>query len=333
MKAYIESIEYYLPARKVSNEELSKELGELTCEQIFVKTGIGSRHAASERETAADLGRLAAEKLFQRNQHRPHDIDFLIFCSQSPVHPLPNAACEIHERLGLKNTAGAIDINLGCSGYVYSLSLAASLISTDTCRNILLITGDTYTKYLRHNDRNRTIFGDAGTATILRKCPEEEQYQLSNFIFGTDGSKADHLVYPAKYPLPADSQEILNKQSDIGLVMNGPGILSFTLDKVPTLLQSVLDQSNLDKSLIDFFVLHQANGFVLDQINKKFDIPLNKQVAFFSETGNTVSGTIPLALKHLSDTNRLKKTTNIVLAGFGVGLSWAGCLATTAETL
>ena len=297
-------IAYFLPAHELSNQELVKEFPEWTAEKIFAKTGISSRPIASENETALDLGEQAAKRLFCKYNIDPSSINFLVLCTQSSLYPLPSTACLLQARLGLPNTCGAITIDQGCSGYVYGLSIAKGLLNSGLVKNVLLVTAETYSKYLAKDDKStRAIFGDGATATFL---DEADGKAIGAFSFGTDGSGAEKLIV-----------------RDGHLFMDGPEIFNFTLDVVPKTLDAVLAANGMTRKDVDLYVFHQANKFMLDTIRKVNQLPQERFYVNLETTGNTVSSTIPLALAQLEATGQLRAGMQIVLLGFGVGLSWA----------
>lgn len=169
MKAYIKAIDYYLPETILTNEDLVREFPEWSVDKIATKIGIEQRCISEQHETSLDMAVEAAEMLFKNNSEiQKNDIDFVLFCTQSPDYVLPTSACIIQSRLNLLTTCGALDFNLGCSGYVYGLAMAKGLICSGIAKNVLLLTGETYSKYLHVQDKsNRTIFGDAASATII----------------------------------------------------------------------------------------------------------------------------------------------------------------------
>ena len=193
MSACIKAIGYYLPEKIVTNEELVAEFPEWTVEKIATKVGVNQRHVAKKDETATDLAIKAAEKLFEENPDISREsIDFVLLCTQSPDYFLPSSACIIQDKLGIPITCGAFDFNLGCSGYVYGLAVAKGLIAGGIAKNVLLLTGETYNKYLHPRDKgNRTIFGDAATATVVSTDGFAE---IGNFALGTNGSGANNLI-------------------------------------------------------------------------------------------------------------------------------------------
>ena len=298
-----------LPEMVVSNDDLARIYPEWTAEKIFAKTGIASRHVAGDGETALDLAGRAAKGLFSMHGVTAEEIDFLLLCTQSAEYALPSSACLLQNRLGLPASVGAIAFDHGCSGYIYGLSLAKGLISGGMAKNVLLVTAETYTKYIAIEDKStRTIFGDGAAATLI---DEEVATKIGAFSFGTDGSGAEKLIV-----------------RDGNLFMDGPEIFNFTLDAVPKTMDDVLARNNLTREDIDLYVFHQANKFMLDTIRKVNGLPRDKFYVNLENTGNTVSSTIPIALKQLDEDGRLKAGMKVMLMGFGVGLSWGATIIT-----
>lgn len=332
MKAYIKGISYYLPDKVLTNEELVKDFPEWTVEKVANKIGISERRIASKHETSGVLGIKASQKLFRESSLQPANIDFVIFCSQSPDYFLPTTACLIQHELGIPINAGAFDFNLGCSGFVYGLAMAKGLVLGGMAENVLLITAETYSKYLHHRDKtNRTIFGDAAAATLISTDGFTE---IGNFDFGTDGSGAENLIVKSggmKFPRMFNDlkfDESGNPRSSDHLYMNGTEIFNFTLDKVPVLIDQTLKVNNIEQDVIDLFVFHQANKYMLNFLRKKIKIPEEKFYYFMEKVGNTVSATIPIALYEAMKDASIKPGHKVVIAGFGVGYSWAGNLLT-----
>lgn len=323
MEVFIKEIAYYLPERVVSNEDLVKEFPEWSVEKIADKVGVNERHVV-ESETATDLAICASEKLFAKGTVQKDDVDFVLFCTQSPDYKLPSSACIIQDKLGLSTKCGAFDFNLGCSGYEYGLAVAKGLIVAGVAKNVLLLTGETYNKYIHPKDKgNRTIFGDGASATVIST---EGFAVIGEFNLGTDGSGAKNLIVKTSGARCEDKlndvtfDEGGNPVSSDHLFMDGQEIFMFTLMKVPKMVKDVLAKNNLQKDDINLFVFHQANKYMLEHLRKKLKI---EEEAFFvnlANVGNTVSSTIPIALCDAREQGRLKG--NVLLAGFGVGLSW-----------
>ena len=327
MEAYIKAISYYLPETVLTNEELIKEFPEWSVEKIVNKVGIDQRHIAEPEETSADLATKAAEKLFAEYDIDKSSIDFILFCTQSPDYFLPTSACLIQEKLKIPTSCGALDFNLGCSGYVYGLALAKGLLLGGIANNILLLTGETYSKFMHPKDKgNRTLFGDAGSATLISSDGFAE---IGNFSLGTDGKGGENLIVKTGGMRNREKADDLkfdengNPISSDHLYMNGSEIFNFTIEAVPPLIEDTLIKNALSREDVDGYVFHQANKFMINFLRKKLKIAPEKFHMYMSEVGNTVSNTIPIVI-----TEELKKNAlhgNILLAGFGVGYSWAGC--------
>ncbi|MDR0301412.1 MAG: ketoacyl-ACP synthase III [Treponema sp.] len=329
MNAYIKAIDYYLPQKVLTNEELIQDFPEWSVDKIIEKVGINKRHIAAEHETSTDLAIEAAQKLFNQGIDKG-SIDYILFCTQSPDYFLPASACIIQDRLGLSKDIGAIDFNQGCSGFVYGLSLAKGLILGNIAKNVLLLTAEIYTKRLHMLDKgNRTIFGDAASATLIST---EGFAEIGEFCLGTDGSGAEHLIMKtgaARNPEKSNTVEFDENNNPISpdyIYMNGSEIFSFTLAAVPDLVNNTLNKNNIEKDAIDLFIFHQANKYMLDFLRKKLKIEQEKFYIYLSEVGNSVSSTIPIAMCEAIKTGSLKRGMKSLLAGFGVGLSWAGCV-------
>jgi 3-oxoacyl-[acyl-carrier-protein] synthase-3 len=334
MQSSVAGIEYYLPENVLSTSDLAEEFPEWSVEKIDAKTGIRERHIASADERSSDLAVGAARKLFDSGACTPESVDFVLLCTQTPDYFLPTTACLLQDRLGIPTSAGALDFNLGCSGYIYGLGLAHGLISSGQASNVLLITAETYSKFIHPRDRSvRTIFGDAAAATIVRAV-ESDVPLIGPFVFGSDGRGAGNLIVPVggmRRPRSQESDgatedETGNVRSEGNLLMNGPEIFTFTLAVVPQCIERLFARSGLTMDNIDLFVFHQANQYMLEHLRNRMDIPEEKFFVRMSHSGNTVASTIPIALKHASCEGRLKRGSMVMLVGFGVGYSWGATL-------
>ncbi|MBU1932052.1 ketoacyl-ACP synthase III [Patescibacteria group bacterium] len=313
MDAKISHIEYYLPETLVTNEDLAKENPEWKFNLIEPKTGVFSRHIAGIDERASDLAVAAAEKLFLNNNIDRNTIDALIFCTQSPDSPLPTTACIIQDRLKLRTSIAAFDFNLGCSGYVYGLAIAKAMIKGDLSQRVLLLCAETYSKYIAGDDRtSRPVFGDAGTATIIEQAHANES--IGPFILGTDGRGKDKIIVPQS-----------TNDSKPRFYLNGPGVFMFTMQMVPACVNELLTKTNKQISDVDLFVFHQASKIVIDNIVRILALDESKVFRNYEKIGNTVSASIPIALKQAIEQNILKKGDLVMLVGFGVGFSWGSC--------
>jgi 3-oxoacyl-[acyl-carrier-protein] synthase-3 len=330
VSAQIQAIEYYLPRNLVTNQDLAAEYPDWSVDKIQSKTGILERHIAGPDECSSDLAFCAAQKLFASTEYTPRDIDYLLLCTQSPDYFLPTTACVLQHRLGLPTSAGALDFNLGCSGYIYGLGLAHGLIATCQASTVLFITAETYSKFIHPKDRSvRTLFGDAAAATIVHRSANGDNLG-SAFVFGTDGQGAQNLIVPAggMRQRSDDGTGVAvadvngNWRSPDNLYMNGAEIFNFTMKTVPDLVNDVLARTSKAIDDVDLFVFHQANEYMLQHLRKKLRIPEDNFYVWLGTCGNTVSSTIPIALKHALIEGRLKVGDLVMLVGFGVGYSW-----------
>ncbi len=329
MKAYVGPMEYVLPERILSNDELAKDYPDWPAEKIWQKIGIRTRHIAADGECSSDLAFRAATKLFDNGRVSREQVDFVLLCTLTPDYIMPTTACVLQNRLGLSRGAGALDFNLGCSGYVYGLSLAKGLIETGQAKGVLLLTGETLSKVIHPGDKNvRTVFGDAASATFIG-CTDNQAQGLGPFVFGTDGSGAEWLIVRAGGMRQRVATATEQDASAIGpqyMSMNGPAIYSFTLEAVPAAVEALLARACLTKGDIDYFVFHQANRYMLEQLRKKIGIDEERFLYGMEHCGNTVSSSIPIVLADGSAGGRLHQGQRVMLVGFGVGLSWAACL-------
>lgn len=324
--AEIGPIAIHLPQRIETNEQLQAEYPEWDMSAIGEKTGILRRYIAEPDETASDLAVKAANKLFAENNIDPESIDFVLLCTQTPDYPLPTTACLIQQRLGLRQNCGALDFNLGCSGFVYGLALAEGLIRSKAARRILLLTAETYSKYIVADDRSlRTIFGDAAAATLI---DAREIESLRAFQFGTDGTGADTLLVSdggARHTKDAIKPRHRKRWAS-RLYMDGPSLMNFTVVAVPKLIDEILALAELDRDDIELYLLHQATRKMLEQLQARLDLSDDQLPIRLEHYGNTVSSTLPILINDLRSEQRIIAERNNLLIGFGVGWSWAGCV-------
>jgi 3-oxoacyl-[acyl-carrier-protein] synthase-3 len=313
-----------------TNDQLAADFPEWNVPLISSKTGIRQRYLAAPGECASDLGYQAARKLFAEYDIDPGTIDFLMLCTQTPDYPLPTTACLLQERLGLPTSTGALDFNLGCSGFVYGLALADGLIRTGAVRRVLLITAETYSKYIERDDRSlRTIFSDAAAATLLEAS---EVPTLRAFRFGTDGSGADTLLVTRGGARPDEHahRPRHRKRWNSALYMDGPSLMNFTIGAVPQVISDILAQADLTRDDIQLYLLHQATLKMLEQLQQRLSLTNEQLPICLEHCGNTVSSTIPILIDQLRRENRILAGKHHLLIGFGVGWSWAGCVWTPA---
>ena len=329
-RVFIKAIAYYLPTKVLTNEDLVSEFPEWSVDKVADKVGVNNRHLAAKNETAGDLAEHAARQLFSEYQISPSEIDFLMLCTQSPDYFLPSTACVLQNRLGIPTSAGAFDYNLGCSGCIYGMALAKGLVSAGIAKNVLLLTAETYNKYLHPEDKsNRSIFGDGAAACLIST---EGITEIGDFVIGTDGSGAEHLIVrtgAARQRQATGSQDEDSEghlRRDDYLYMNGGAIFNFTLDAVPAMMNQLFEKSGLTKGDIDYFVFHQANKFMLNTIRKVCAISKDKFYVDLANVGNTVSSTILIGLKECLNNGTIQPGMKVMCCGFGVGLSWGGTI-------
>jgi len=327
MKARIDRIAYALPENVVTNQMLRENHPEWDFDRLEERTGVFTRHIAGPDETALDLADKAC-KDFDLD-----GVDGLIFCTETPDHPIPSNACLLHGRLGLPNNVLALDINMGCSGFVYSLEVARSLIRSGTAKKILLATGDTYSRFINSGDRaTRVLFGDGAAVSVISQSNDDSG--IIDLSLGSSGKHYDRFMVPAggaRQPLSkATAIESTDKSYNIrcaeNITMDGFGVLSFFNSTIPGEVRSLLHRNDLELNDINQFIFHQASRVALDSISRALKIPTSKMVNNMGNVGNLVSASVPVALKKAIDDGQVKPGNLIVLCGFGVGLSWATAL-------
>jgi 3-oxoacyl-[acyl-carrier-protein] synthase III len=327
-----------VPEKKVTLDDLANNIGEENARKFSNRTGINSRHVASDKLCASDLCFAAARELFKSLNWSPDSIDLLIFVSQTPDYLLPATSCSLHERLGLSKHCAAFDVNLGCSGYVYGFWIASQFIVSGSARRVLLLVGDTISRIVSPQDLSvAPLFGDAGTATAI-----EADKDAADMFFnlGTDGSGQKHLIVPAgAFRQPHDGVTAHRKKdvdgnirSDEDLFMDGAEVFTFTLRELPSLIKSVIEMADWEIDAVDAYVMHQANRFMLEYLTKRMRLPSEKVVLAMEEYGNTSLASIPLAMTHALADKLSKDEKRLILAGFGVGFSW-GAVALSCSSL
>ena len=329
-EAYIKGIAYYLPEQVYTNDDLVRDFPEWSVDKVMKKVGVEQRHLAAADETAGDMAEKAARRLFEEYGIEPSGIDFLLLCTQSPDFFLPSTACLLQNRLGIPTSAGAFDYNLGCSGCIYGMAVAKGLIAAGIAKNVLLLTAETYNKYLHPDDKsNRSIFGDGAAACLIST---EGFAKIGELVLGTDGSGANNLIVKtgASRCKQLTGASVEDSEGHIWrddyLYMNGGAIFNFTLDAVPAMMKQLLEKSGLKKDQIDYYVFHQANQFMLSTIRKVCTLPKDKYYMDMTDVGNTVSSTILIGLKECLNDGNIQTGMKVMCCGFGVGLSWGGVM-------
>lgn len=334
MSLYIQDIAYHLPEKLVSNDDLERENPRWHMAHIGKHYGVQTRHIADQEETAVDLAVLACSQLFQRHPDLPGRIDALIVCTQSPDYIMPPNACVLHKALDLSEKVMAFDFNLGCSGFVYGLAIIQGLLTGHLAHNILFVTGDTYSRYIHPNDRSpRVLFGDGVAATWITSAPTGHA-GLIDTSCATMGASYEKFIIPAgACRQPKSVQTALEQVDKSGNVrtaehifMDGKGLMEFVLAKVPDQVRDLLGRNKMNTDMVDLFLFHQASKLALDSLTRSLLLPPDKVFQNIAQIGNTVSASIPIAMRDALDTGRLQRGQKIVVSGFGVGLSWASAI-------
>lgn len=311
-----------VPKKCVDNSDLSKIYGEAEVSKLISTIGVEQRHVSDTTITSADLCLDAAKNLLSKGKITADDIQAVIFVSQTPDYQLPATACILQDKLNIPTTALAFDMNMGCSGYVYGLQVAASLIHSGM-KNVLLLVGDTISKLVKAGDRStELLFGDAGTATLVSYIPGSK----ITFKLGTDGSGFKHII--AKTPILNNS--LIGRADNYSfLEMDGGEVFSFTLKVVPSLVNSLLIELELTADKIDNCFYHQANHFMLKHLSKKSKFESKQVPLSIDKYGNTSGASIPLTLC----ATKRESYKNTLLVGFGVGLSWGAIHCDLSKTM
>ncbi len=318
--------------KKIDEERDLFDLHDLRLARLKKEIGVNKRHVVSKDECASDLCEHAARLLLSSLGCDPKTIDGLILVTQTPDYFQPATSCVLHGKLGLSKSCAAFDVNLGCSGYVYGLWLSSLMIAHANFRRVLLLAGDTLSRCVSPRDRAvAPLFGDAGSATLIEKGEETEWV---NFILQSDGSGFGSLIIPAgafrKRPTPETSKIAVGingqERSEEHLFMNGAEIFTFSIREVPAQIEEILALSHWHKEDVDYYVLHQANKFINQNIARRLGIPKDKMpIEVFEKYGNQSSASIPAVLSENLSHVLKTQSLNVVLAGFGAGLSWAAC--------
>jgi len=331
--ASIEGISYVLGDIEITNSHLAKENPDWEMSKVVERAGVIKRYVAGEGQTALDLSFESSKDLLTSLNLQASDIDALLYCTQSPDYLLPPNSSLLHRLLDMSNNVMAFDISHACSGFIYALGIANSLIKSNTASRVLVITADTYSRYINPSDRSiRPLFGDAAASTIISAS---SKMYIKDIIFGTSGKHADRFIlknggrrnssylFPNEYAFKEASGKILE---DDYISMNGIGILSFFNYTIPHSVRQLLQRNNKTLDDVECFVFHQASLLALEGLAKNLKIPSSKMIIDLAETGNLVSASIPVALKRVMAERTFNSGDLLILCGFGVGLSWGTAL-------
>lgn len=330
----ISGISTVVPKNVLNLETLSSVYGQEDVRKIIATTGIKKVRIADEETTASDLCYQAAHHLIEQLDIEKDEIDALIFVSQTNDYSLPQTSNVLQSRLGLNENVFCLDIRLGCSGYIIGLFQASLLINGGACKNVLVLAGDTTSKIINPKDKSlRMVFGDAGSATFVNRGSDDIGFKIHN-----KGSGFSELIIPAggfRKPISnLTSNEITDKDGNVrsenDLYMNGAEIFNFAINNVPTLIDDLLKIAKWSKTEVDLFLFHQANNFMVEYLKRKLKIITEKVPLGVENYGNTGPCSIPLLLSYI--TEKQFSSDKVIMCGFGVGLSWAGCYTNLAKT-
>lgn len=330
--ARVSRIEYVLPDRVVTNDDLQRENPDWRMDKAFAKTGVSSRRFAAKDELASDLAFRAATRLLEG--HDRATVDGLIFCTQSPDQIMPHNAALLHARLDLSKSVAAFDITLACSGFVYALALAKSMVHSLGLRKVVIVCADTYSRYMHPKDRSTMVLIGDGAAAIMVE-PSNETSEILDFDLGSDGKtgadkfmiKAGGLRVPRTEATRADKRDITgNVRSDETISMDGNAILAFAKREIEPSIRRVLDRRVLAIKDLELVLFHQASLFTIETLNKQLGLAPAQAFTNIAHVGNTVSASLPILLKDAESAGRLKRGDLIMIAGYGVGFSWGSCL-------
>lgn len=326
-----------VPKNTIDNLRYSNFFSNEEALEVVEKTGIKERRFAEDEVCSSDLCEAAATHIFDKNPELRHEIDVLIFISQTPDYRMPATSVLLQHRLGLPKSVMAFDISLGCSAFVYGLSVAYGLLAQMGLRKALVLDGETRSRVYSPRDRKTAfLFGDGGVAAIVERSID---FGISHFDMGSDGSKGDLIKMKAggyRFPSSPDTLKYRtvdahgNQRTEEHGYMNGADVFNFVLAEIPASVNRVLRMANKEKDQLDFFVLHQANEFMNDYLAKKLKLPKEKIPKSLSKFGNTSSVSIPLTI--VSELQgRTSGVKDWLLSGFGVGMSWATAVIRTKD--
>lgn len=321
----ITGISAAVPCNKVINQDYSAQFGEETVKKIIDSTGVRESYHVSKEQTASDLAFAAAENLIAQKNINPLSIDILIFVAAYADYFCPATASVLQKRLGLSTDCMVYDINLGCSAFIYGLQTVASLLNCSSAKRALLLIGDSTSKTASPFDTSRLLFGDAGAAALIEK--EAAPQDMMHFGLKSDGSRFKAIIVPAGgFRNPDAPHDVVewadgNRRSDYNLYMNGTDVFSFTMTDVPALFKEFMEHYNVTADDVDALVMHQPNAFIIKHLAKKIKVPLDKVPMSLDRYGNTSGAAIPVTLCDAYGGASGKKL-KLMLAGFGVGLSW-----------
>jgi 3-oxoacyl-[acyl-carrier-protein] synthase-3 len=309
----------YLPEKVLTNADLEKMVN-TTDEWIIERTGIKARHIAAPEQATSDMSILAAKKALADAKTDPLEIDLVILATASPDHEFPSTACQVQDALGCKNAA-AFDLAAGCSGFVYSLIVASQMLQAGIYKKILIIGAETLSRIMDFSDRNTCVlFGDGAGAAVVGRV--DEGYGVLGLDMGADGSGGKFLIQPAGGSRRPASHETIDEHGHY-IHMDGKEVYKFaTRIMAKTALKS-LANAGLTLEQLDLLIPHQANIRIIKSAAKHLKMPMEKVWVNIDKYANTSAACIPICLDEAQEAGRLHKGDNLLLVGFGAGLTWA----------
>ena len=325
----ISGISACVPKTIVSNINSPVFLSAEDASKFISSTGIKERRIASSDICSSDLCYDAAEKLIGDLGWDRKEIDCLVFISQTPDYIVPATSCILQDRLGLSSECYSFDVTLGCSGWVYGVSIIGSLLSTGYFKKGLLLVGETTTKTKSPTDKSTfPLFGDAGTATCMEHSPKAPPMY---FHTGTDGSKHQVIYIPdGAFRNPTTLQSLNSEEVEPGVtrnrlqyIMDGGAVFVFSITKPPQSIKILMENAAIANEEIDYYFLHQANKIMVEKICNKLKVPVEKAPTSYELFGNTSMSSIPLTMITSKRRELVNSRLNLIICGFGGGLSWA----------
>lgn len=311
------------PAASFDNVADTAQFDRDEVRKVVGMAGIAKRRVAGPDQCSSDLCSAAARKLLADLAWEPASVDGLIFVTQTPDYHLPSTACVVHAALGLSDECAAFDVGLGCSGYPYGLWLGHMMVATGGLSRVLVLHGETPTKFTHESDRATwLLFGDAGSATALERAAGAR----ASFVLRSDGQGVNDLIVPAG----GFRQRFSSDPRQHYLSMNGANLFTFTIKRVPPLVQDTLKLAGRSVAEVDQFVMHQSNRFMMQHLAKKLEVPADRMPLTLETFGNTGGASVPLTLTHALGAAPRERSQTVMLIGYGVGLSWGAALVDVA---
>lgn len=320
----IRAITSCVPSRCFDNVVDTTNFEAEEVDKVVKMAGVKTRHLAADNECSSDLCIAAAADVLRSLQWDPATVDALIMVTQTPDYFLPSTACVVHRRLGLSNSCAAFDVGLGCSGYPYGLWLAAMMLQTPGFKRVLVLHGETPTRFSDKGDRAvALLFGDAGSATALEADPAgANSGKKWWFCLHTDGAGMDDLILAGggfRERFPSDPRKF-------SVQMNGANVFNFTIKRIPPLIDETLIASGISREQVDYFVFHQSNRFIMRHLLKKANLPEAKVPMTIEKFGSAGGPSVPLTMTMGKLQRPADRALSLVLLGYGVGLSWGSAL-------